>query len=85
MLFNMLILGSLIDERGYVFHRSENNLFIVETTLPNDKDQVRIVLAFFYIMDKTPSPKLCTCCKNCNKYIPYTTFVFFPLLVNIYV
>lgn len=47
MLFNMLILGSLIDERGYVFHRSENNLFIVETTLPNDKDQVRIVLAFF--------------------------------------
>lgn len=60
MLFNMLILGSLIDERGYVFHRSETNLFIVETTLPNDKDQVRIVLAAFYTMDKTPSPKLST-------------------------
>lgn len=40
MLFNMLILGSLVDESGYVFHRSENDLFIVETTLPTDKNEV---------------------------------------------
>lgn len=45
MLFNMLILGSLIDERGYIFHRSETDLYIVETTLPNDKYQVRNLLA----------------------------------------
>lgn len=45
MLFNMLILGSLIDESGYIFHRSETDLYIVETTLPNDKDQVRNLLA----------------------------------------
>lgn len=45
MLFNMLILGSLIDESGYIFNRSETDLYIVETTLPNDKDQVRNLLA----------------------------------------
>lgn len=36
----MLILGSLVTENGYVFHRSDTDFFIVETTLPNDEDEV---------------------------------------------
>lgn len=58
MLFNMLILGSLIDESGYIFHRSETDLYIVETTLPNDKDQVRIISAVINIMDKNTISKI---------------------------
>lgn len=43
MLFNMLILGSLVNENGYVFHRSDTDLFIVETTLSNDEDEVSYI------------------------------------------
>lgn len=38
MLFNMLILGSLIDESGYILYRLEIDLYIVEIILLNDKD-----------------------------------------------
>lgn len=40
MLFNMLILGSLVNENGYVFYRLDIDLFIVEIILLNDKDEV---------------------------------------------
>lgn len=39
----MLILGSLVNENGYVFHRSDRDLFIVETTLPNAEDAVSYI------------------------------------------
>lgn len=57
MLFNMLILGSLIDENGYIFHRSETDLYIVETTLPNDNDQVRNLLAANNIIGRSTITK----------------------------
>ena len=40
MLFNILILGTLVDESGYVFHRSDKDLFIIETTNPKESGNV---------------------------------------------
>lgn len=61
MLFNMLILGSLVDESGYVFHRSENDLFIVETTLPTDKNEVGDFLKRISLFKKK---QLLTCSRD---------------------
>lgn len=43
----------MIDESGYIFHRSENDLFIVETTLTNDKNQVRYLVAAYIMNSNT--------------------------------
>lgn len=81
MLFNMLILGSLIDESGYIFHRSETDLYIVETTLPNDKDQVCNLVAANGIRGRYTSSKVVYLLKKSqyqliHKRVLYSMFYF---------
>ncbi|XP_062570766.1 E3 ubiquitin-protein ligase RNF213-like isoform X2 [Saccostrea cucullata] len=54
MLFNILILGSTVNDSGYVFRRSENDLFIIETTLPDDHDQAKEFNASWQLLNILP-------------------------------
>ena len=58
MLFNILILGSLVDESGYVFQRSYKDLFIIETTNPQENVK-ELFLNYESFKSKEVTPSSC--------------------------